>query len=66
MFACHKLLRGLQVVAGRGATVGDGVLVVPLQVVAAVAAGFFYEGIGRPRHGTPNGQLPLPERELRS
>jgi UDPglucose 6-dehydrogenase len=27
---------------------------------AAISAGFFYEGIGRPRHATPNGQLPEP------
>jgi UDPglucose 6-dehydrogenase len=39
-----------------------------LDPAAAIAAGFFYEGIGRPRHATPNGQLPEPEPqpELRS
>jgi UDPglucose 6-dehydrogenase len=33
---------------------------------ATIAAGFVYEGIGRPRHSTPNGELHVSERELRS
>jgi UDPglucose 6-dehydrogenase len=32
----------------------------------AIAAGFVYEGIGRPGHATPNEELPAPARELRS
>jgi UDPglucose 6-dehydrogenase len=37
-----------------------------LDPAAAAAAGFVYEGIGRPRRATPNGELPAREAELRS
>jgi UDPglucose 6-dehydrogenase len=35
-----------------------------LDPAEAVAAGFLYEGIGRPRHASPNGELPALDPEL--
>ena len=37
-----------------------------LDPAAAIAAGFVYEGIGRPRRATPNGELPALDRGLKA